>query len=198
MQGSVEQGEVVDAAAVEMWSVELAQDGAVEAFTDRVVVRGAWRDPVVDQIQGGPGGSEVLAGELGSVVGQDSFEGDAVVAQGLLQVRQKRAGDHGGLVADDELDHRDPSGDIDRGQLPHGADAFEAADVEGVQADHLPGARSEQAEPERAFHRGVRDLTGVSGGQGGQGRHAQPGSAQVVPVQDLGHSRGRAVHPSCV
>ena len=75
LQGSVEQGEVVDAAAVEMWSVELAQDGAVEAFTDRVVVRGAWRDPVVDQIQGGPGGSEVLAGELGSVVGQDSFEG---------------------------------------------------------------------------------------------------------------------------
>ena len=55
LQGSVEQGEVVDAAAVEMWSVELAQDGAVEAFTDRVVVRGAWRDPVVDQIQGGPG-----------------------------------------------------------------------------------------------------------------------------------------------
>ena len=60
LQGSAEQGEVVDAAAVEMWSVELAQDGAVEAFTDRVVVRGAWRDPVVDQIQGGPGGSEVL------------------------------------------------------------------------------------------------------------------------------------------
>lgn len=82
LQGSVEQGEVVDAAAVEMWSVELAQDGAVEAFTDRVVVRGAWRDPVVDQIQGGPGGSEVLAGELGSVVGQDSFEGDAVVGAG--------------------------------------------------------------------------------------------------------------------
>ena len=97
LQGSVEQGEVVDAAAVEMWSVELAQDGAVKAFTDRVVVRGAWRDPVVDQIQGGPGGSEVLAGELGSVVGQDSFEGDAVVAQGLLQVRQKRAGDRGGV-----------------------------------------------------------------------------------------------------
>ena len=44
LQGSVEQGEVVDAAAVEMWSVELAQDGAVEAFTDRVEVPPeAWR-----------------------------------------------------------------------------------------------------------------------------------------------------------
>ena len=45
LQGSVEQGEVVDAAAVEMWSVELAQDGAVEAFTDRVAGSGGGSDP---------------------------------------------------------------------------------------------------------------------------------------------------------
>jgi hypothetical protein len=39
LQGSVEQGDVVDAAAVEMRPVELVQHGAVEPFADGIVVR---------------------------------------------------------------------------------------------------------------------------------------------------------------
>lgn len=49
LQRPVEQRDVVDAAAVEVWPVELAQHGSMEPLADRVVVRGPGRDPVVDQ-----------------------------------------------------------------------------------------------------------------------------------------------------
>ena len=45
----------------------------------------------------------------------------------------------GGLVADDELDNRDPGRHVDRGQLPHRTDALEPTDVESVQGDDLTG-----------------------------------------------------------
>jgi hypothetical protein len=49
LQGPVQQTDVVDADAVEVGSVERAQQGAVEPLAHRVVVRRAERDPVMDQ-----------------------------------------------------------------------------------------------------------------------------------------------------
>src|SRR3954471_6328472 len=93
-------------------------------------------------------GGECPAGELRPVVAEHSCEGDAVLAQRLLQVVEERGRDGGGLVADDQLDQRDPGRDVDRGELPDRADALESADVEGVQRDDLTRRGGEQAEPE--------------------------------------------------
>ena len=63
-----------------------------------------------------------------------------MLAQRLLQVVQEQRGHRCGLVAHDELDDRDPGRDVDRGELPHRADALEPADVEGVQGYDLARA----------------------------------------------------------
>jgi len=64
LQRLVQQRDIVDAAAVEVGSVELLQDGAVEAFADRVVVGRPRRYPVMGQPQLRGAGLEGLADDL--------------------------------------------------------------------------------------------------------------------------------------
>ena len=75
-----ELGETVESASVECGSPAFLQRGALEAFTDRVVVRGSGWGPMVGDAQLGESGVERGA-ELGSVVGQHSGDGDAEATQ---------------------------------------------------------------------------------------------------------------------
>ena len=84
LQGSVEQCDGVDAAAVEVRAVELLQDRSVEALADRVVVRGSRWDAVVLDAQGGDVVAERLPGELGPV----AVAGEAVAV--IVKLTQAR------------------------------------------------------------------------------------------------------------
>ena len=67
LQGCLQQCDVVDAAAVEVWAEELPQHGAVEPLADRVVVRAPGRDAVMGQAHLLGLGLERLPGEFWAV-----------------------------------------------------------------------------------------------------------------------------------
>jgi hypothetical protein len=93
----------------------------VEPLADSVVVRRREWDPVADQAQLGGVVLEGSADELRPQIGEHPSEGGAVLSRCLLEVVEEPGRDGGGLVPDNQVDDRDPRGDVYRGELPDSA-----------------------------------------------------------------------------
>jgi hypothetical protein len=64
---------------------------------------------------------EGSADELRPQIGEHPSEGGAVLSRCLLEVVEEPGRDGGGLVPDNQVDDRDPRGDVYRGELPDSA-----------------------------------------------------------------------------
>ena len=88
----VEVSQASEVLAVEGGPVELLKRGALEAFTDRVMVGRPGRDPAVADAELLEVAGECLAGELRAVVGQDPGELGADAGQALGNVVDEAGG----------------------------------------------------------------------------------------------------------
>jgi hypothetical protein len=102
----------------------------------------------------------------------------------------------GRLVPGDQAGDRIAGGGVDRGELPDRPDAFELADLEGVQGDQVAGPGGEVAEPERAVLGCSSQDAGRRGGELGEGGHALGAPAEPMPAADLLDAGGRQPHPA--
>jgi len=102
----------------------------------------------------------------------------------------------GRLVPGDQRGDRVAGGSVDRGELPDRPDAFELADIEGVQGDQIARAGGEVAEPERPLLGRSSQDAGRRGGELGEGGHPLGTAAELVTPEDLLDTRGRQAHPA--
>jgi hypothetical protein len=131
----VEVGEAGEVLAVEGRAVELLERGALEALADRVVVGRAWRDAVVAHTADLEMLGEGLANELWTVVAEHPGELGPDLGQAFGEVVDEAGRVSGRLVPGDQAGDRVAGGGVDGGELPDRPDAFELADIEGVQGD---------------------------------------------------------------
>ena len=143
----VEVGEAGEVLAVEGRAVELLQRGALEPLADGVVVGRAGRDAMVAHAADAKMLGEGLGGELWTVVAQHRGQFRPDLGQAFGDVVDKGGSVSGRLVPGDQPGDHIAGGGVDRGELPDRPDAFELADIEGIQSDQIAGSGGEVAEP---------------------------------------------------
>ena len=121
--------------------------GALESFTDRVVVRGSWRGAVMNDAEL----VEVVV-EAALNSGPLSVRTPVTWTPSRRSLRITRPGTAprcGVGRSEEHVHHREAGRGVHRGELPHRSDTFEVADVEAVEGDQVTGTGGEVTEPER-------------------------------------------------
>jgi hypothetical protein len=116
--------EAIEAASVERGTPTFLEGGALESFTDGVVVRRPGRGPVMRDLELLEMGIESGA-ELGSVVGEDTGDGHPQTTQFSDHAVEEPFRDVGVGRAEEHFADRPAGRGVDRGELPHFPHAFE-------------------------------------------------------------------------